>query len=59
MPAYRKLMPTVHLPSRDAAAARRALKIWLATGTVPVAHIVEDPEMEITDDVGVGEPIAA
>ena len=57
MTATRKLMPTVHIPSRDAAAARRALKIWLATGTVPVAHIVA--EAEPAGDVTVDEAIAA
>ena len=53
----RTLRPTVHIPSRDAAAARRALKIWLATGSVPVAYIVAEPDP--TDHPTTEEQIAA
>lgn len=31
-------------PARDDAALRRALRIWLETGSIPVAHIVAEPE---------------
>jgi hypothetical protein len=53
----RTLRPTVHIPSRHAAAARRALKIWLATGSVPVAYIVAEPD--VTEDMTMEEAIAA
>jgi hypothetical protein len=44
MSTPRILRPTVYLPSRDAAALRRALRIWLETGSIPVAHIVAEPD---------------
>lgn len=42
MPALRMTYLITHAPSSDAAAFRRALQIWEATGTVPVAHIVDE-----------------
>ena len=57
MTTPRKLRPTIHIPSCDAAAARHVLQIWLATGAVPVAHIVAEPD--VTDALTTEEPIAA
>jgi hypothetical protein len=51
------IRPTIYLPSHEAAAARRAVTIWLATGTVPVAHIVAEPDP--VGEMAVEEPIAA
>lgn len=53
----RKLRPTIYFSSRDASAARRALQVWLATGAIPVAHIVAEPETD--EDQPIEEPIAA
>lgn len=53
----RKLQPTIHIPSPDAEGARHVLQIWIATGTVPVAHIVAEPEMD--EDPSMEELIAA
>ncbi|HJU68299.1 MAG TPA: hypothetical protein VJ650_08610 [Gemmatimonadaceae bacterium] len=44
MTLSRILRPTIHLPTRDAWELRRALEVWVATGTVPAAHIVAEPE---------------
>jgi hypothetical protein len=40
----RILRPTIHLPMRDASEVRRAVELWVATGTVPSAHIVAEPD---------------
>ena len=44
MTLSRILRPTIHLPTRDAWEMRRALEVWVATGAVPSAHIVAEPE---------------
>ena len=45
----RIVRPTIHLPTRDAWELRRALEIWVATGTVPSAHIVAEPDPSEND----------
>ncbi len=40
----RTLRPTIHLPTRDGWEVRRALEVWVATGAVPSAHIVAEPD---------------
>lgn len=57
MNTRRKLQPTIYIPSRDAAGVRHVLQVWKATGAIPVAHIVAEPD--ITDDLTMEEPIAA
>jgi hypothetical protein len=42
MKALRALFPSRCLWWRDTSAARRALRIWMATGSVPVAHMVAE-----------------
>lgn len=42
MRALRALFPSRRLWWRDAASVRRAMRIWLATGSVPVAHMVAE-----------------
>jgi hypothetical protein len=42
MKALELLFPIRRLWQRDASAAQRAVRIWLATGSVPVAHMVAD-----------------
>jgi hypothetical protein len=57
MTTQRKLQPTIYVPSCDAAGVRHVLQVWKATGAIPVAHIVAEPEF--TDDLTMEEPIAA
>jgi hypothetical protein len=57
MTTPRKLQPTIYISPRDAAGMRHVLQVWKATGAVPVAHIVAEPE--ITEDLTIEEPIAA
>jgi hypothetical protein len=43
MQALRLLLPSWRLwLRRDASSTRRALRIWMATGSVPVAHMVAE-----------------
>ena len=42
MRALRALFPSRRIRWRDASAVRRALRIWMATGSVPVAHMVAE-----------------
>lgn len=57
MTTTRKLRPTIYISTRDAAAVRHVLQIWMATGTVPAAHIVAEPEID--EELTIEEPIAA
>ena len=49
---------TIYLPGRDAAARLRAIEIWLSTGSVPVAHIVAEPD-PTEEGSPMHQPIAA
>jgi hypothetical protein len=42
MRALRALFPRRRVWWRDAASVRRAMRIWLSTGSVPVAHMVAE-----------------
>jgi hypothetical protein len=42
MRALKALFPTQRLWWREPSSIRRALRIWLATGSVPVAHMVAE-----------------
>jgi hypothetical protein len=38
----KSLFPRLRRKWREASSVRRAMRIWLATGSVPVAHMVAD-----------------
>ena len=42
MRALRALFPMRRLWRRDESSMKRAMRIWLATGSVPVAHMVAE-----------------
>jgi hypothetical protein len=52
------LRPTIYFPGGDRAAVRRALEIWLSTGSIPVAHIVAEPDSP-QEDPTMEHPIIA
>ena len=54
---HRMLRPTIYLARREASEVRHAVAVWLATGMVPVAHIVAEPEPD--REAVADEPIAA
>ena len=53
MRALHALFSIRRLWSRDGSANQRALRIWLATGSVPVAHMVA--ELDWTAEYSVAE----
>ena len=46
MRMLRVLFPSRRVWWRDASSVRRAMRIWLSTGSVPVAHMVAELDWE-------------
>ena len=51
MSTSRTVHSLLQSPARDALTLQRALRIWLKTGSVPVAHIVAEPDAAEEDTI--------